>query len=50
MMQTVHMTNSERQRTRGVQQGNDSFRQQIGLTVKEEINEMLHLDHSFLWC
>jgi hypothetical protein len=26
------------------------FTQQIGLKFKEETGEMLHLEHSFVWC
>jgi hypothetical protein len=27
-----------------------TFRQQIGLTFKEESSKVLHLEHSFVWC
>ena len=27
-----------------------TFRQQIGLKFKEENSEVLHLDHSIVWC
>jgi len=27
-----------------------NFHQQIGLKFKEEINKLLHLEYSFLWC
>jgi hypothetical protein len=33
-----------------IQQGKDYFHQQIGLKFKEESSEMLHLEHSILWC
>jgi len=26
------------------------FHQQIGLLVKEETGEVLHLEHGFMWC
>jgi len=28
----------------------DFFLQQIGLTFKEETNEVLHFEHSLAWC
>jgi hypothetical protein len=28
----------------------DSFHQQIGLKFKEETINVLHLEHSFVWC
>jgi hypothetical protein len=31
----------------GIQQEEDSFRQQIELKFREETNEVLHLEHSF---
>jgi hypothetical protein len=27
-----------------------NFRQQIGLKFKEQTSEVLHLEHSFVWC
>jgi hypothetical protein len=35
--------------TSSIQQEEGSFQEQIGLKLKEEINNVLHLDHSFLW-
>ena len=31
-------------------QQEESFHQQITLTFNEETNEMIHLEHSFVWC
>jgi hypothetical protein len=31
-------------------QEEDSFHQQTGLEEKQETSEVLHLDHSFVWC
>jgi hypothetical protein len=33
-----------------IQQEEVSFHQQTGLKFKEETSELLHLEHSFLWC
>jgi len=33
-----------------IQQEEDSFHQQTGLVDKQETSEMLHLEHSFVWC
>jgi hypothetical protein len=33
-----------------IQQEEDALHQQIGLTFKEETSEMLHLEHSLVWC
>jgi hypothetical protein len=33
-----------------IQQGEDSLDQQIRLRAKEEISEVLNLEHSFVWC
>ena len=33
-----------------IQQKEDSFRLKIGLKFKEEVGEMLRLEHSFVWC
>jgi hypothetical protein len=33
-----------------MKQEEESFYQQIGLKFEEEISEMLHLEHGFLWC
>jgi hypothetical protein len=30
--------------------GTDSFYQQIGLKFKGKTSDMLHLDHSIVWC
>jgi hypothetical protein len=32
-----------------IQQEEESFHQQIGVTLREESSEMLHLEFSFLW-
>jgi len=37
-------------RTRGIQQEEGSFHQEIELKFREETNEVLHLEHSFLRC
>jgi hypothetical protein len=34
----------------GIKQEGESFHQQIGLKFKEETSEVLHLDHSIVWC
>jgi hypothetical protein len=36
--------------TSNIQEGENSFHQQTGLKFKEEDGEVLHLEHSFLWC
>ena len=33
-----------------IQQDEDSFHQQNGLTFNEESSEVLHFEHSFVWC
>ena len=33
-----------------IQQEEEYFHQQIGLTFKEETSEVLHLEHSIVWC
>jgi hypothetical protein len=33
-----------------IQQEEDPLHQQIRLRAKEEISEVLHLKHSFVWC
>jgi len=33
-----------------IQQEEDSFHQQTGLEDKQETSEVLHLEHSFVWC
>jgi hypothetical protein len=33
-----------------IQQEDDSLHQQIRFRAKEEISEVLHLEHSFVWC
>ena len=35
---------------RTIQQGEDSFDQQIGLKFKEETSEVLHLGNNTVWC
>jgi hypothetical protein len=36
--------------TKGSIQQEDSLHQQIRLRAKEETNEVLYLEHSFVWC
>ena len=33
-----------------IHQQDDSFHQQIGLKFKEELSEVLHFEHSIIWC
>jgi hypothetical protein len=33
-----------------IQQEDDTFHQQTGLKFKEETEELLHLEHNFVWC
>jgi hypothetical protein len=33
-----------------IQQEKECCYRQIGLELKEETGEMLHLEHSFVWC
>ena len=35
---------------RSIQQEEESFRQHIGLKVKEETTAKLHFEHGFVWC
>jgi hypothetical protein len=33
-----------------IQQEEGSLQQQIGLKLKEETGELLHVEYSFVWC
>jgi hypothetical protein len=33
-----------------IQREEDYFRQQIGMKFKEKTSEVLHLEHSIVWC
>jgi hypothetical protein len=51
MMQDVHVKlNPELPWQKSSIQQEESFHQQTGLKLKEEISKVLHLEHSFVWC
>jgi hypothetical protein len=51
MMKGVHVKlNPELLWKTSIQQEEDSFHQQTGFKFKEATSDVLHLEHSFVWC